>query len=110
MTPIAVGVVMFVLQIGITYHAKSVVIAAAQDGARAAQTETGTTNDARHVIEMLLGDEGLLETTSVDVSRTDDHVSVQITAEVTSLVPFWNPTVTGAAEGPTERFRSEPER
>jgi Flp pilus assembly protein TadG len=111
MTPLAVGLVMLVLQIGITYHAKSVVTAAAQDGARAAQHEHGSADDAHAAVDQLLGsDRGLLRTVGVDVDRGADTVAVTVTAEVSSLVPLWKPTVTATVQGPVERFRNELER
>ena len=110
MTPIAVGVVMLVLQIGLTFHAKSVVVAAAQDAARAAQVEHGDVDDAHAIATTLLSGEGLLDNVTVYADRGQDTVTVAVSAEVTSLVPFWEPAVHATITGPVERFRSEPER
>jgi len=110
MTPIAVGVVMLVLQIGLTFHAKSVLVAAAQDAARAAQVEHGTVDDAQAVSATLLSGEGLLDNVTVHADRGQDTVTVAVSADVTSLVPFWEPAVHVTITGPVERFRSEPER
>ena len=111
LTPITVFLVLFVVQIGLAFHARTVVTAAAQDGARAVQVEGGTEADGRATINAVLsGSEKLLRNPTVEVSQTLEEVTVTVTAVVPSVVPFWTGTVTGTAVGPTERFRPQNER
>ncbi len=110
-TPIMVFMVMLAIQMGLYFHARSVMSAAAQDAARAAQHEDGTEADGYAAANQILaGSESLLigETTTVDQGPTE--VTVNITAEVTSLVPFFTADLSVEASGPRESFRPESAR
>lgn len=110
MTPVFIMGVMLVVQAALLFHARSLVTAAAADGARATQAEHGTEHDGVAVVEALIGDGGLLEDPEVTVSRSASEVNVTISAEVRSLVPFWRPHITATSAGPVEVFVAESER
>jgi len=112
LTPIAVFLIMWVIQMGLYFHARSVMTAAAQDGARAAQMENAGAGDATAAANQILaGSQNLLINETINVSAGPDTVTVTITAEVQNVLPFWGGgTITSTASGPTERFRPEAER
>lgn len=111
LTPVLLALVLVAVQAALVFHARSVVTAAAQDAARAAQRELGTEADGRAAAAALLGpSDQLLVAPSVVVERSADTVTVSVDSEVTSVVPFWTPSVHGSASGPVERFRNEAER
>ena len=103
--------VMFVIQMGMYFHGRSVMNAAAQDGARAAQIENATEADAISAANQILaGSNNLFNNEQITVSRSTDGVTVQITAEIASVFPGWSGALTATASGPTERFRTQAER
>jgi Flp pilus assembly protein TadG len=103
--------VLFVIQIGLVFHAKTVLNAAAQDAVRAAQLEGATTADGEAAAaEILAGSGGLLANVDVDPLSTPATVTFTVSADVLSLVPFWSGSVSGAASGPREMFRPEVDR
>ncbi len=112
LTPIAVFLIMWVIQMGLYFHARSVMSAAAQDGARAAQVENATASDATTAANQILADsQNLLINDTILVTTDLNTVTVTITAEVQNVLPFWGGgTITSTASGPTERFRPEAER
>lgn len=112
MAPIAIFLIMWVIQVGLWFHARAVMTAAAQDGARAAQMENASSGDAVVAANQILaGSQTLLVNESISVSVSADVVTVTITAEVQNVVPFFGGgTITSTASGPTERFRPENER
>jgi len=103
-----VFIVMLVIQMGLFFHARSVMSAAAQDGARAYQNENGTASDAQFAAnQILVGSANLLENESVTVSATGSMVTVIITARVTSLIPAFGADIAVEASGPREGFTPE---
>lgn len=103
--------VMFVVQMGLYFHARTVLNAAAQDATRAVQLENATADDGeRAAQEILAGSTGLLTVTGVRIDAGPPTVEVEITADVVSLVPFWSGSTSAVASGPKEFFRPEDER
>lgn len=103
--------VMFVVQMGLYYHARSVMNAAAQDGARAAQVENATEADATAAANQILaGSSNLLVGEAVAVSLSADEVTVSVTADVFSIFPGFDGPLVATASGPVERFRPQAER
>ena len=93
------------VQFALAYHARHVLIAAAQDAASDAAsfgappgTATQTVNDE------LAGSRSLI--TGVVITPADDgaKVTVTISAHVESVLSFLEPTVTVQASAPVERF------
>ena len=110
--PALLFVILLAVQFALAYHAKTVVTAAAQDGARAAQAEGSTGDAGRAVAERFVADNAsrLLQQVTVSVDTDDDTVHVQVAGRVTNVVPGLHLNVTGVAHGVTERFRGEDER
>jgi Flp pilus assembly protein TadG len=107
----SVLLVMLVIQLGIFFHARSVMNAAAQDGARAAQVEGATEADARAAAaQILAGSSNLIEDQAVVVSVGGDTITVTITGRVQTVFPGWRGDLTSSASGPVERFRNQAER
>jgi Flp pilus assembly protein TadG len=108
---LTVFLVMFVIQISLVFHAKTVLNAAAQDAVRAAQLENAAINDGQAAAaEILAGSSGLLSNVDVDSDPTATAVTFTVSADVLSVVPFWSGSVSGSASGPREMFRPEAER
>lgn len=111
LTALTVFLVMFVIQTGLYFHARTVLNAAAEDGARAAQVRGGQAGDAEAAIDQILsGSSALLRSPTRRIDVGTDTVTVELSARIPSLVPFWTGTVTARSSGPAERFRSEIER
>ena len=111
LTTLTVFLVMFVIQMGLYFHARTVLNAAVEDGTRAAQAQGGTAGEAELAIDQLLAGSSTLLTNPV--RRVDigaDTVTVAVSADIPSLVPFWSGQVRAQSSGPLERFRSESER
>lgn len=107
----SVLLVMLVVQLGLFFHARSVMNAAAQDGARAAQVEGATEADARAAAgQILAGSSNLIEDQAVAVAVGGDTVTVTVTGRVQTVFPGWRGDLTSSASGPVERFRNQAER
>ena len=111
LTPLTVFLVLFVVQMGLYFHARTVLNAAAQDGARAAQVLDATSGDGVAAANQILdGSRSLLTVQALEVDAGPPTVTVSITADVVSVVPFWTRSATAQASGPKEFFRPEDER
>jgi Flp pilus assembly protein TadG len=110
--PVVLLLVMLVVQFALAYHARSVVVGAAQDATRAAQAETGTEARghawAEDLTTVYAG--GLLHHVAIDVDRGVTQVTTRVSAEVASVVPGVHLHVTGTAAGPVERFIPQDQR
>jgi Flp pilus assembly protein TadG len=104
----ALFAVMFLgMQAALFYHARTVAIAAAQEGARAAAGESGGSSDGIRAANAFLADaggEGVLTTSSATADRTANTVSVTVTGRSLSVIPGWNPQVIQSASLPLERL------
>ena len=99
--------VMFLgLQGALVYHARTVAIAGAQEGARAAGAENGTSSAgaaaARSFVAAVGGD--ALTGASVRATRTGADATVTVTGRALSVIPLWSPTITQSASVPVERI------
>lgn len=111
LTTLTVFLVMLVVQMGLFFHARTVLNAAAEDGTRAAQARGGTAGDAQLAVDQILaGSSSLLVNPASQISVGADTVTVDLRADIPSLVPFWSGSVTARSSGPVERFRPENER
>ena len=108
--PLVMLLILLVLQLALAYYGKLVVVAAAQDGLRAAQVQAGDAAEgeqvARDVVSSNTGT--LLSGVSVRVTGGEALTS-RVTADVATIVPIpgMRFTVEGTAAGPVERFRPE---
>jgi Flp pilus assembly protein TadG len=94
------------MQAALIYHARTVAIAAAQEGARtaAAQHSSAAAGDlaAQQFIASAGGD-GVLRGVTVTASRDAVTASVVVTGTTMSVVLGWTPQVTQSASAPVER-------
>ncbi len=104
----ALFAVMFLgLQAALYYHAREVALAAAQEGAREAGSETGNRNSGLATARTFLADAGgsdVMTSTSVSGSRTTTTATVTVTGKSLSVIPGWHVTVTQSASVPVERL------
>ncbi len=87
--PALLALLFIVVQAGLHYYARSVALAAAQEGARAAAAQTATAaagQDAASAFVARAGAE-LLAGAQVRAARTADTVTVSVTGTSLSLVP-----------------------
>lgn len=107
--PVLLLVILLAVQFALAFHAKTVVTAAAQDAARAAQARTGTPERARVVGQTFVSDNAstLLHQVNVAVRSDGDTVRVEVRGTVTAVVPGLHLRVAGTADGPLERFRPQ---
>ncbi len=108
LTPLLMICVLVVVQFALWQHARQVLLAAAQEGARAARAQGGTAEDGRaravELIEQIGPD--LVASPSVTVDRGLDIVSVRVRAQAVNIVPGLPLRVTATSAGPVERFRA----
>lgn len=97
------------MQAALIYHARTVAIAAAQEGARvaAAQHSSAAAGDlaAEQFIASAGGDD-VLRGASVATTRDVETVSVLITGTTMSVIPGWVPQIVQSASAPVERVTS----
>lgn len=94
------------IQGAVYYHASTLALAAAQEGARAAARENATlaagTSAATAFLTHAAGDS--LTGVRVTGTRTPVTATITVTGSSLSLVPGWTPTVTHTASLPVERI------
>lgn len=103
----ALFAVMFLgMQAALFYHARTVAIAAAQEGARAAGGENGQAADGVSAASSFIADAGgddVLTGTSATANRTATRVTVTVTGRSLSVIPGWHPEIVQSASLPVER-------
>ena len=110
MMPLIVIALMFVVQVGLAYHARQVVSGAAQDGAASGAVEGSSAAEgaatAQSLIEGAAG--SLLNGLSVSGSQSGEVVTVSASANVVKVFPLF-PTFTGSASSSAsvEEFRPQ---
>lgn len=103
----ALFAVLFVgMQAALYYHARTVAIAAAQEGARAAGAEGGSESHGVSAANDFIADAGgdVLQGATASAERTATTATVVIKARSMSVIPGWNPTIRQSAAVPTERL------
>ena len=104
----ALFAVMFLgVQAALYYHARTVAIAAAQEGARAAGAERGRTSDGIRAAHAFIADAGgndVLPGASVSGDRTATVATVRVVGKSLSVIPGWTPVVRQSASVPVERL------
>ena len=105
--PVALLLVLLLIQGALWYLGRSVAIDAAQQGARAAAVVGGTSADGQRVATQALAELSgpLLGSIRVTADRDIDRSVVTVTGTAESIVPGWSVTVTARAADPVERFR-----
>lgn len=108
LTPLLMVCVLLVVQFALWQHARHVLLAAAQEGARAARAQGGTVGDGRTRAFDYIAQLGpdLVSAPVVEVDRGPDAVTVQIRGRAVSIVPGLPLNVSATSTGPIERFRA----
>ena len=108
LTPLLMILVLVVVQFALWQHARQVLLAAAQEGARAARAQGGTAEEGRartlDYIQQIGPD--LVSSPAVEVNRSLDIVSVEVRGQAVNIVPGLPLRVTATSVGPVERFRA----
>lgn len=89
------------------YHARSVAIGAAADGARAQSLEHATGGEgtaAAHAFIAQAGGDDVLRGVQVNSSQLAQSATVTVSGASMSLIPGWDPRVTQSATAPLERI------
>jgi len=95
------------LQAALFYHARTVAIAAAQQGARAASSETGSATEgiaAASAFVARAGGADVIEGASVSGSRSATTATVTVRGSSLSVIPGWSPVIGQSATLPVERL------
>ncbi|WP_167008843.1 TadE family protein [Mumia sp. ZJ430] len=104
----ALFAVMFLgVQAALIHHAKSVAIAAVQEGARAAGGEEGTASDGVRAANGFLAKAGgsdVITRTRTTARRATTNVTVTVQGRSLSVIPGWRPRVVQSASRPVERL------
>ena len=103
----ALFAVMFLgMQAALFYHARTVAIAAAQEGAKAAAGENGKDSDGVSAASSFVGEAGgddVLSGATASANRTATTVTVTVRGHSLSVIPGWNPVIVQSASLPVER-------
>ncbi len=103
----ALFAVMFLgMQAALFYHARTIAIAAAQEGARAAGGENGKESDGVQAATAFVqeaGGDDVLSGTTTTANRTATTVTVVVEGHSLSVIPGWSPVVRQIASVPVER-------
>ena len=102
----ALFAVMFLgMQAALYYHARTVAIAAAQEGARAAGAETGSESRGVDAANAFIDDIGndVLQHAVAQAERTATTATVVVEARSLSVIPGWSPVIRQSATVPVER-------
>ena len=104
--PIAMFMILVVVQAALVFHAQSIVDAAAQDGAQAGQGEAGSEAMARSAVQSVIGSSArnLLSDVDTTIRMSPSQLSVTVSATVKSLIPGYAPRIASTAAGPREAF------
>ena len=104
--PVLLFLILVVIQAGLWFHGSQLVEAAAQEGMQAGRVETGSATAAEaRAREFVAGmSPSIAATAQAHASRTADATRVVVSGRVQQVIPGLRLTVSGAAEGPTERF------
>lgn len=109
-TPVLLFLVMLVIQFGLWFHAQHVAQAAAEEGARAARSASGSASAGQERSEAFLDQAGptIITDRVVTASRTADIVTVQVHGRSLNVVPGIALPINATATSPVERFRVDP--
>ena len=106
--PVLLAVIVAIVQYGLWFHARSLALAAAQEGVTAARAYAADPaigpGRAREFVQAH-GADTLTDVTATATSPGAGQVGVQVTGRSLSLLPgVPGPAVTQSADGPVERF------
>lgn len=105
--PALLAIMLVGVQAAMWFHARSVAIGAAADGARAQSLEVAAQGDGRAAALAFVsqaGGDDVLRGVGVSTRQSPTSVSVTVTGRSMSLVPGWDPSVEQSATSPLERI------
>ncbi|MGH3999226.1 MAG: TadE family protein [Pseudonocardiaceae bacterium] len=103
--PALFAVLFLGMQAALYYHARTIAIAAAQEGARAAAANHAGPDDGVAAARAYLDDTGdSLETPKASAQRTATTATVTIRGHALSVIPGWKPVITQHASAEVERL------
>lgn len=105
--PALFAVLFLGMQAALIYHARTVAIAAAQEGARATGAENGHPADGISAAAAFISDAGgddVLAHATSNANRTATTATVTVTGHSLSVIPGWNPRISQSASMPVERL------
>jgi len=94
------------MQAALIYHARTVAIAAAQEGARVAAAQYSSAAAGDVAAEQFIasaGGEDVLRGVTVTATRDATTASVVVAGATMSVVPGWTPQIVQSASAPVER-------
>ncbi|GAA4757630.1 TadE/TadG family type IV pilus assembly protein [Modestobacter marinus] len=104
--PVVLLLIFTAVQGGLYYYARSVALAAAEEGLRDARAEGGTSAAGAQRAQTFLADAGgasVLENPAVTTSRNATNTSVTVVGNAPSVLPGVSFPVSQTASGPIER-------
>lgn len=105
LVPLMVLLLMVVVQFGVYFHTRAVVTTAARHGVDDARVLNGTPDAGSAATSQFLDQgAGALRDRTVSVDRTATEVTVTVTGDVTSLIPFATFPLTVTVSAPVERI------
>jgi hypothetical protein len=98
-------VTFMVLQAALVFHARSMALAAATQGAQVARGYNSSLTAGKNKAESFLGTVGTgLEDPEVEAEESVTDVTITVRGEAISIIPFLTFEVAQTASGPKERF------
>lgn len=108
----ALFAIMFLgLQAALYYHARTVAIAAAQEGARAAGAENSRPQDGVIAASSFIataGGDDVLQSANATVDRSTKTATVTVRGFSLTVIPGWHPAIVQSASVPVERLTGPP--
>ncbi|MFE3998025.1 TadE/TadG family type IV pilus assembly protein [Nocardioides sp. YIM B13467] len=103
--PALFAVLFLGLQAALYFHARTIAIAAAQEGARAAAADQAGSQDGVIAARAYLADAGdSLESSRASARRTATTATVTVRGRALSVIPGWKPAITQHASAEVERL------
>ena len=105
--PLLLLLVLASVHVGLWFHARHLVNAAAQEGARAARASGATDSDGYDRAQQILGDLGSNSVTSpaIVVTRSSGSVTVSVTGQAPPVIPGLAMSVSASSTSPIEEFK-----
>lgn len=105
--PLLLLLVLASVHVGLWFHARHLVNAAAQEGARAARASGATDSDGYDRAQQILGDPGSNSVTSpaIVVTRSGSSVTVSVTGQAPPVIPGLAMSVSASSTSPIEEFK-----
>lgn len=105
--PLLLLLVLVSVHVGLWFHARHLVNAAAQEGARAARASGATDSDGYDRAQQILGDLGSNSVTSpaIVVTRAGSSVTVSVTGQAPPVIPGLAMSVSASSTSPIEEFK-----